>query len=384
MRTNILGGIVLRVLAILLAFTFVACGGGDDDPVVPPEDTTVTEDTAPAEDVADPAEDVADPAEDVADPVDDTATADDVVAPQSLYERLGGNAGIAAAVDAVVAAEAADAEIVPFFAPSLEEGAVPSLAQIKECLVNQLGAATGGPETYPSEVSDGYMCRDMVEAHVGLGISSDIFDKFVSIAADTLAGAGVAEADLAVIGGALNSMKGDIVEEAAPSLCDTYCDLASTNCSGDNVIDWGTGDCQAACAAYPADAEEGATGGNSVQCRIYHLGVAGSDGDTSAAVHCPHGSVDGGGVCADAEPTLCDTYCDLAETNCTGDNVIDFGTDGCQASCALYPADGEDGAAGGDSVQCRIYHLGVAGSDGDTSAAVHCPHGSVGGGGVCQ
>jgi hypothetical protein len=50
----------------------------------------------------------------------------------------------------------------------------------------------------------------------------------------------------------------------------------------------------------------------------------------------------------------------------------------------LYPADGEDGAAGGDSVQCRIYHLGVAGSDGDTSAAVHCPHGSVGGGGVCQ
>ncbi|MBR57263.1 MAG: hypothetical protein CMH54_04310, partial [Myxococcales bacterium] len=143
------------------------------------------------------------------------------------------------------------------------------------------------------------------------------------------------------------------------SLCDTYCGLAEANCTDDNAIDFGDDDCATACAAYSTDGGDGDAGGDTVQCRIYHLGVAADD----PATHCPHGNVEGGGVCVDAEPTLCDTYCDLASNNCTDDNAIDFGDDDCATACAAYSADGTDGDAGGDTVQCRIYHLGVAADD---------------------
>ena len=131
----------------------------------------------------------------------------------TLYDRLGGNAGIAGAVDAIVAAQVQDPEIAAFFAPNTAAGAVPNVTQIKECLVAQLGAAAGGPETYPTTVSGGYECRDMASAHAGLGISADVFDKFVMIAADTLTSAGVAAADVETIGSVLNGTKTAIVED---------------------------------------------------------------------------------------------------------------------------------------------------------------------------
>ncbi|MFT5432542.1 MAG: hypothetical protein ACI9OJ_003241 [Myxococcota bacterium] len=247
--------------------------------------------------------------------------------------------------------------------------------------------------------------------------------------------------------------------------CENYCDLSSKNCG--DTIDFGTGDCATACEGYEEDGAPGDTSGDSVQCRIYHLGVAGTDGQTSAAVHCPHGAPDGGGVCADtavdpscseyctavmgscsgdnaqyadqqacmdycstwgalplgtaadtagntvgcrtyhagvaagsdadaiahcphAGPsggnvcgTWCANYCHLGLGNCTGGNEIFANDDDCQAACLNYDNDGDAGATDGDDVQCRIYHLGVAGSDGATSAATHCPHGDEDGGGVC-
>jgi len=51
-------------------------------------------------------------------------------------------------------------------------------------------------------------------------------------------------------------------------------------------------------AGYPGDAA-----GNTVQCRIYHAGVAGLDITTNAGVHCPHAGPTGGGVCVGAPPT---------------------------------------------------------------------------------
>ena len=125
----------------------------------------------------------------------------------TLYERLGGNAGIKGAVDAIVAAEVMDPQIAAFFAPATMAGHTPSVAQIKECLVLQIGNAAGGPEQYPAAVSGGFTCRSMAAAHAGLGISSEIFDKFVMIAAATLTSAGVAPADVATLGGVLNSTK---------------------------------------------------------------------------------------------------------------------------------------------------------------------------------
>lgn len=134
------------------------------------------------------------------------------VTEDTLYARLGAKRGIAMAVDAIVAQEVMDPEIAAFFAPNTQPGAVPDVTQISQCLVEQLGAAAGGRETYPTTLEDGYQCRDMVATHAGLGISSAVFDKFVMIAANTLTSAGVSAADVATIGTVLNGTKADIVE----------------------------------------------------------------------------------------------------------------------------------------------------------------------------
>jgi mono/diheme cytochrome c family protein len=89
------------------------------------------------------------------------------------------------------------------------------------------------------------------------------------------------------------------------TLCDTYCTLAENHCTGDNAIGWGGEDCQTVCAGYNMGGSNGDTSGDSVQCRIYHLGDPAA-GDP--AVHCPHGTPDGGGVCvAPTGPEGCDS-----------------------------------------------------------------------------
>ncbi|MFT5430903.1 MAG: hypothetical protein ACI9OJ_001582, partial [Myxococcota bacterium] len=166
--------------------------------------------------------------------------------------------------------------------------------------------------------------------------------------------------------------------------CDNYCHLSATNCSADNELFADDATCNTACDAYETDANPGSTAGDSVQCRIYHLGVAGSDGDTSAVVHCPHGDVDGGDVCvAAAEPTCAD-YCAAITTSCTGDNAQYDSENACLAYCsdwaAIPPGTVDDTA--GNTVGCRIYHAGVAGTD-DASADLHCVHAGPSGGDVC-
>lgn len=143
----------------------------------------------------------------------DTGTAATDTGTGTLYDRLGKNAGIKSAIDAIVADELKDPGIAAFFANNDGTHAGhPSATQIKECLVLLLGNAAGGPETYPAAVSGGFMCRSMKAAHTGLGIDSATFDKFVTIAAGTLKKAGVADADITTIGGVLNGTKSDIVE----------------------------------------------------------------------------------------------------------------------------------------------------------------------------
>ena len=157
--------------------------------------------------------------------------------------------------------------------------------------------------------------------------------------------------------------------------CETYCELTTANCTEDNAITYGDDGCLADCAAWP-EGEEGDMGGiNSVHCRIYHAGAAAED----AATHCPHAGPDGGGVCVDPPPpTPCEIYCDLTATNCTEDNAITYGDEGCLADCAAWP-EGEEGDVAGNTTQCRIYHAGAAADD----AGLHCPHAGPDGGGVC-
>ncbi len=160
-----------------------------------------------------------------------------------------------------------------------------------------------------------------------------------------------------------------------PTLCETYCALSTEFCTEQNSHAFSENGCIADCEGWPVGIEH-ATEGNSLYCRLYHLGVAEND----PATHCPHanpagGSEEAGFPCADPEPTLCETYCALADTNCTDDNNIEFSEAGCLSDCALWP-EGTDGDTDGNSTHCRIYHLGVAEND----PATHCPHGNPAGG----
>lgn len=132
----------------------------------------------------------------------------------TLYERLGKKDGIAKAVDAIVQEELKDPEIASyFFFQTTAAAGHPTPAQIEECLTNQLGAAAGGPEKYPTTVSGGFTCRSMVATHAKLGIPNGVFDKFVTIAAGVLKTAGVADADITTVGGVLVGTKGDVVTD---------------------------------------------------------------------------------------------------------------------------------------------------------------------------
>jgi len=59
--------------------------------------------------------------------------------------------------------------------------------------------------------------------------------------------------------------------------------------------------CMDACAAYPTSGDVNDGTGNTVQCRIYHAGVAGQAGQNTT--HCPHASPSGAGTCVTATTT---------------------------------------------------------------------------------
>jgi hypothetical protein len=77
----------------------------------------------------------------------------------------------------------------------------------------------------------------------------------------------------------------------------------------------------------------------------------------------------------------CATYCTQITTNCTGDNAQYVDMADCMSYCAAaaWPP-GDPGAAGGNSLACRIYH-GGAPAAGDP--AMHCAHAGASGAGVC-
>jgi hypothetical protein len=144
-------------------------------------------------------------------PATDSGT---VTNPATLYGRLGGHAGIRAAVNAITAQEILDPDIASYFvfqagAPANDH---PTVDQIEECFTDYIGSlkAVGGPETYPTTVTaDGGMfaCRDMMAIHAPFNITGGTFDKFIAIAGEVLQENGVSNADLMTLASALESTK---------------------------------------------------------------------------------------------------------------------------------------------------------------------------------
>jgi hemoglobin len=127
-----------------------------------------------------------------------TSMSDRQMADKSLYERLGGKAGITAVVDDFVARVAADNRINGFFAKT-------DIPRLKSMLVDQICEASGGPCKYTG--------RDMKTAHRGMGVTNAAFDALVGDLVATLdkfkVGAGEQKELLSVLG----PMRADIVEK---------------------------------------------------------------------------------------------------------------------------------------------------------------------------
>ena len=204
-RTNDLVRGALGALTLAVAPTFaVGCDSNDDSSPGPAADSGTADSTVtPQSDGSAP---------DAVGP--DTGSAE--TGGSTLYGRLGGHAGIRGAVNAIVAAELQNADIASyfFFQPGAPGNGHPTADQIEECFTDLVGAAAGGPETYPATLTGdagSYTCRSMQDIHAPLLISGGTFDTFNMIAGQTLTSAGVSSADVTTLAGALIATKSQIV-----------------------------------------------------------------------------------------------------------------------------------------------------------------------------
>lgn len=120
---------------------------------------------------------------------------------EPIYQRLGKASGVDAVVTDFLSRVTADPKINGYFLNSTLD-----TTRLKDCLVKQIGSATGGPEKYD--------CRSMKDAHAGLGISKQDFDDLVGHLADALTAADVEQKDIDTILAVVGKMEGDVVEDA--------------------------------------------------------------------------------------------------------------------------------------------------------------------------
>ncbi len=118
----------------------------------------------------------------------------------TLYQRLGGYEAIAAVTDDFIGRLLADAQLARFFTGHSTD----SKGEIRQHIVDQLCAATGGPCVYHG--------RDMKTTHAGLGITESDWTLSVEHLTATLAKFSVPAAEQAELLGIASSLKADIVE----------------------------------------------------------------------------------------------------------------------------------------------------------------------------
>lgn len=118
-----------------------------------------------------------------------------------LYARLGGNAGISAVIDDFIGKVAADTRINSFFAAAAADPA--RLLRLRNNLINQVGAASGGMEKYTG--------LDMKTAHKGMKITDAHFNALVDDLTQSLVKYNVQSKAKIELLTALGGMRADIV-----------------------------------------------------------------------------------------------------------------------------------------------------------------------------
>ncbi|WP_326663688.1 group I truncated hemoglobin [Streptomyces sp. NBC_00385] len=116
--------------------------------------------------------------------------------PDTLFERIGGAAAVAAVVDLFYARVLADPGLTPYFAGK-------DVTRLKAHQRVFVGSALGATAPYTG--------RAMGHAHQELGITGPDFDRVVEHLAAALADAGVDAAAIGLIAAKLAPLKPDIV-----------------------------------------------------------------------------------------------------------------------------------------------------------------------------
>ena len=119
----------------------------------------------------------------------------------SLYKRLGGYDALAAVTDDFIGRLATDTSLQRFFVGHSKD----SLVRIRQLVVDQLCAATGGPCAY--------IGRDMKSAHQGMGISEADWNTAAGHLVATLDKFKVPQKEKAEVLAAISGLKADIVEQ---------------------------------------------------------------------------------------------------------------------------------------------------------------------------
>lgn len=122
---------------------------------------------------------------------------------QPLYKRLGGYDALAAVTDDFIGRLATDPQLSKFFVGHSSD----SLQRIRQLVVDQLCAATGGPCFY--------IGRDMKTSHAGLGISESDWQVAVNHLVATLDKFNVPSQEKGEVIAAIAALKKDIVRATA-------------------------------------------------------------------------------------------------------------------------------------------------------------------------
>ena len=119
----------------------------------------------------------------------------------SLYKRLGGYDALAKVTDDFIIRLATDKTLGRFFVGASDN----SKMRIRQLVLDQLCAATGGPCVY--------IGRDMKTAHKGLGITEEDWNISVKHLIATLTKFKVPEKEQKEVAEALTTLKSDIIEK---------------------------------------------------------------------------------------------------------------------------------------------------------------------------
>lgn len=113
----------------------------------------------------------------------------------SLYDRLGGDAGIESLVVAFYVRVLADPELAPFFRNT-------SIDKLHAMQHEFFAMALGGPVSYSG--------RPLAHVHHGRGITTKHFGRFVECLVQTLEDQGVSEAESAEVIDRINSYANEV------------------------------------------------------------------------------------------------------------------------------------------------------------------------------